>query len=86
MTEAALTLRLATLEPLLEVAKAMATKRQLDRLLELVVAEAANVAEADRCTLFAADRARELAAPFLGVFVEAACREGASGPGEAPDT
>jgi HD-GYP domain-containing protein (c-di-GMP phosphodiesterase class II) len=50
--------RLGKLQSILEVAKAMTAERQLDRLLALVVAEAAKVAEADRCSLFLVDRER----------------------------
>src|SRR5512141_2681896 len=50
--------RLGKLQSILEVAKAMTAERHLDRLLELVVDEAARVAEADRCTLFLVDRDR----------------------------
>jgi HD-GYP domain-containing protein (c-di-GMP phosphodiesterase class II) len=58
MTEAALKRRLEKLQSILEVSKALTAERQLERLLGLVVDEAAKVAEADRCTLFIADRAR----------------------------
>ncbi len=58
MTEAALKRRLEKLQSILEVSKALAAERQLDRLLGLVVDEAAKVVEADRCTLFIADRDR----------------------------
>jgi len=50
--------RLAKLQSILDVAKAMTAERRLDRLLGLVVDAAAKVAEADRCTLFIADRDR----------------------------
>ena len=56
MTDAALKRRLEKLQSILEVAKALTAERHLDRLLALVVDEAAKVAEADRCTLFIADR------------------------------
>ena len=56
MTEAALKRRLEKLQSILEVAKALTAERQLERLLGLVVDEAAKIAEADRCTLFIADR------------------------------
>src|SRR4051812_5876534 len=56
MTEAALKRRLEKLQSILDVAKALTAERQLERLLGLVVDEAAKVAEADRCTLFLADR------------------------------
>jgi HD-GYP domain-containing protein (c-di-GMP phosphodiesterase class II) len=58
MTEAALKRRLDKLQSVLEVAKALTAERHLDRLLALVVDAAATVAEADRCTLFVADRDR----------------------------
>ena len=50
--------RLAKLQSILDVAKAMTAERHLDRLLGLLVDAAARVAEADRCTLFVADRDR----------------------------
>jgi len=56
MSDPALARRLSKLQSILDVAKAMTAERQLDRLLALVVDEAAKVAEADRCTLFLADR------------------------------
>jgi HD-GYP domain-containing protein (c-di-GMP phosphodiesterase class II) len=58
MTEVALTRRLEKLQSILDVAKAMTAERNLDRLLGLVVAEAAKVVEADRCSIFIADRDR----------------------------
>jgi len=58
MTEAALRRRLEKLQSILDVAKAMTAERSLERLLGLVVDEAAKVAEADRCTIFLADRDR----------------------------
>jgi HD-GYP domain-containing protein (c-di-GMP phosphodiesterase class II) len=58
MTDPALRRRLEKLQSILDVAKAMTAERQLDRLLGLVVDEAAKVAEADRCTIFIADRDR----------------------------
>ncbi len=58
MSDLALARRLAKLQSILDVAKAMTAERQLDRLLALVVDEAAKVAEADRCTLFLVDRER----------------------------
>jgi HD-GYP domain-containing protein (c-di-GMP phosphodiesterase class II) len=58
MADQSLTRRLAKLQSILDVAKAMTAERQLDRLLALVVDEAAKVAEADRCTLFLVDRDR----------------------------
>ncbi len=57
MTDA-LQRRLRKLQSILDVAKAMTAERQLDRLLALVVAEAAKVADADRCSLFLVDRER----------------------------
>jgi HD-GYP domain-containing protein (c-di-GMP phosphodiesterase class II) len=48
--------RLEKLQSILDVAKALTAERQLDRLLGLVVDEAAKVVEADRCSLFLADR------------------------------
>lgn len=56
MDAAALERRLRKLQSILDVAKAMTAERRLDRLLALVVDEAAKVAEADRCTLFLVDR------------------------------
>ncbi len=56
MADENLARRLSKLQSILDVAKAMTAERQLDRLLALVVDEAAKVAEADRCTLFLADR------------------------------
>ncbi|HEY6006352.1 MAG TPA: HD domain-containing phosphohydrolase [Anaeromyxobacter sp.] len=56
MTDEILSRRLRKLQSILDVAKAMTAERQLDRLLALVVDEAAKVAEADRCTLFLVDR------------------------------
>ena len=55
---AALERRLAKLQSILEVAKAMTVERSLDRLLALVIDEAAKVAEADRCSIFLVDRDR----------------------------
>src|SRR5215208_4922934 len=56
MTDAALKRRLEKLQSILDVAKALTAERRLDRLLGLVVDEAAEVAEADRGTIFMADR------------------------------
>lgn len=53
---ASLERRLAKLQSILEVAKAMTVERSLDRLLPLINDEAAKVAEADRCTIFLVDR------------------------------
>ena len=50
--------RLAKLQSILEVAKAMTAERHLDRLLALINDEAAKVAEADRCSIFLVDRER----------------------------
>lgn len=50
--------RIAKLQSILEVAKALTAERHLDTLLEKIVAEAARVAEADRCSLFLVDRER----------------------------
>jgi HD-GYP domain-containing protein (c-di-GMP phosphodiesterase class II) len=58
MSDLALARRLAKLQSIVDVAKAMTAERRLDRLLALVVDEAAKVAEADRCTLFLVDRER----------------------------
>jgi HD-GYP domain-containing protein (c-di-GMP phosphodiesterase class II) len=57
-SEVALRRRLDKLQSIVEVAKALSAERHLDRLLGRVVDEAAKVAEADRCTLFVADRDR----------------------------
>jgi len=58
MSDPDLERRLAKLQSILGVAKAMSAERHLDRLLGLVVDAAAQVAEADRCTLFIADSDR----------------------------
>jgi HD-GYP domain-containing protein (c-di-GMP phosphodiesterase class II) len=50
--------RIAKLQSILDVAKAMTAQRHLDRLLELILTEAAKVVEADRCSLFLVDRER----------------------------
>src|SRR5438105_3480368 len=50
--------RIAKLQSILDVAKAMTAQRELDRLLELILREAAKVVEADRCTLFLVDKER----------------------------
>jgi HD-GYP domain-containing protein (c-di-GMP phosphodiesterase class II) len=55
---AALERRLAKLQSILEVAKAMTVERDLDRLLALINDEAAKVAGADRCSIFLVDRDR----------------------------
>ncbi len=48
--------RAEKLTSILDVAKAMTAERNLDTLLELILAEAAEVVEADRCSLFILDR------------------------------
>jgi HD-GYP domain-containing protein (c-di-GMP phosphodiesterase class II) len=48
--------RIAKLTAILEVAKALAAERRVEALFSRIVEEAARVAEADRCTLFVADR------------------------------
>ena len=58
MPDPALERRLAKLQSILEVAKALAAERRLDRLLGRVIDEAARVVEADRCTIFLVDRER----------------------------
>lgn len=50
--------RVAKLSSILEVAKAMIAERDLDALLRIIVDEAAEVADADRCSLFLVDRDR----------------------------
>ncbi len=50
--------RIAKLQSILEVAKALAAERQLDALLDQIVGAAARVAEADRVSLFLLDRER----------------------------
>lgn len=50
--------RMSKLSSILEVAKAMIAERNLDTLLPLILKEAARVVEADRCSLFIVDRAR----------------------------
>lgn len=46
------------LNSILEVAKAMSAQRNLDTLLPLILSEAARVVEAERCSLFIVDAAR----------------------------
>ena len=53
-----LTGRVQKLTSILEVAKAMTAKRDLDSLLPLILDEAAKVVDADRCSLFLLDRER----------------------------
>jgi HD-GYP domain-containing protein (c-di-GMP phosphodiesterase class II) len=50
--------RVNKLNAVLEVAKAMAAEQSLDTLFVLILREAARVVEADRCSLFLIDRAR----------------------------
>lgn len=50
--------RVDKLGGILEVAQAMVAERDLDRLLKMIVASAARVVEADRCTLFLVDAER----------------------------
>jgi len=50
--------RIAKLTAILEVAKALAAERRVGALFARIVEEGARVAEADRCTLFVADRER----------------------------
>ncbi len=51
----ALERRVRKLQSILDVAKALAAQRELDPLLEMILAEAAKVVEADRCTLYLLD-------------------------------
>lgn len=48
--------RVRKLQSILDVAKAMTAERDVDRLLDLILREAAAVVEADRCTLFLVDK------------------------------
>ncbi len=50
--------RAEKLQSILDVAKAMSAAHNLDDLLPLILREAARVVEADRCSLFIVDRAR----------------------------
>ena len=50
--------RVEKLTSILEVAKAMTAQRDLDRLLAIILTEAAKVVDADRCSLFIVDRER----------------------------
>ncbi len=50
--------RIAKLTAILDVAKALAAERRVEALFSRIVEEATRVAEADRCTLFVADRER----------------------------
>ncbi|MBN1961861.1 MAG: GAF domain-containing protein [Deltaproteobacteria bacterium] len=50
--------RVAKLESLLDVAKAMTAERNLDALLHIILSAAVRVVDADRCTLWIVDRKR----------------------------
>src|SRR5438552_2616638 len=50
--------RVEKLGGILDAAKALVAERDLDRLLKLIVQAASRVVEADRCSLFLVDRAR----------------------------
>ncbi|HWT83301.1 MAG TPA: GAF domain-containing protein, partial [Candidatus Methylomirabilis sp.] len=50
--------RVEKLTGLLDVGKAMASERNLDRLLQLILSEVTKVMEADRSSLFLVDRER----------------------------
>jgi HD-GYP domain-containing protein (c-di-GMP phosphodiesterase class II) len=50
--------RIAKLTAILEVAKALAAERRVEAFFARIVEEGARVAEAERCTLFVADRER----------------------------
>ncbi|WP_373047263.1 HD domain-containing phosphohydrolase [Vulgatibacter sp.] len=52
--------RVAKLTSILDVAKAMIAERDLDALLRIIVGEAAEVVDADRCSLFLVDRDRRV--------------------------
>jgi HD-GYP domain-containing protein (c-di-GMP phosphodiesterase class II) len=56
MDQNALERRLHKLQQILEVAKALTAERQVTRLLALINDAAAQVAEADRCSIFVVDR------------------------------
>jgi HD-GYP domain-containing protein (c-di-GMP phosphodiesterase class II) len=58
MDPAAVERRLAKLQSILEVAKAMTAERQVLRLLSLINDAAARVADADRCSIFVVHRDR----------------------------
>jgi HD-GYP domain-containing protein (c-di-GMP phosphodiesterase class II) len=58
MNQNPLQARLEKLTGLLEVGKAMASERNLDRLLQLILTEVTKVMEADRSSLFLVDRER----------------------------
>ncbi len=50
--------RVEKLTSILDVAKAMTAERDLDALLRIILSEAAEVVDADRCSLFLVDRER----------------------------
>ena len=58
MNEMLLANRVEKLTALLEVGKAMASERNLDRLLQLILGEVTRVMEAERSSLFLVDRER----------------------------
>src|SRR5271157_3596016 len=58
MNEILLVTRVEKLTALLDVGKAMASERNLDRLLQLIMTEVTKVMEADRSSLFLVDRER----------------------------
>ena len=58
MNPAQLATRIEKLTALLDVGKAMASERNLDRLLQLILGEVTRVMEADRSSLFLVDRER----------------------------
>ncbi len=58
MNEMLLATRVEKLTALLEVGKAMASERNLDRLLQLILGEVTRVMEAERSSLFLVDRER----------------------------
>ena len=58
MNHAQHTKRVEKLTALLEVGKAMASERNLDRLLQLILGEVTRVMEAERSSLFLVDRDR----------------------------
>jgi GAF domain-containing protein len=59
MNSKSLETRVEKLTALLEVGKAMAMERNLDRLLQLILTEVTKVMEADRSSLFLVDRERD---------------------------
>jgi len=52
--------RISKLTSILDIAKAMVTRRDLESLLPMVIEEARQVAEADRCSLFLVDREEQI--------------------------